>query len=591
MNDEHEQPDDPLKIPPRFARRSKTTEPAIESSAAPQDGEAESNPRAEGTEPAEDDDSEVVPQDSDARLKEIEVEIKDLDMHSIEAKVRQGELLAEARGYLKEQKEWVRFVTKRLGTNLMDVHRKIRCYEASEKVGLNKLLQTNLSESAIWHLAAPDVPDEALLEAVEQAQSGPVTVGKAERIARESIKTKGRARRKPREPKPAPNKVELANTPKAIGKHIAKTFNDEEIEEAIEWAAKPPSEEDGVGRNRPRMFTAVKWAKDALAKKTSSDLGPDLGTVLIKNEWLHATDGHIFAATPFPHEGEFLVPGQIFARAIKDEPEIEAGDGEVVLKYTDSSTTRIPTLPTDKFPGVREPTGDRYPLKWKACSALRELAGLCTHDTSRPEAMGVWIRKGSAVVVNGKTKARAEGTGLAADLFVPVAMVDFICGKRADPIELYLDKESMWFVWPDGSYAGVKKVELESEVRKLLDDALAELKKVEDPTFKIEAKWRTAYHTIRHSGAKNVLVDKDRVTGNFDSGVKGEDDRTCEIEFPVETPVPEDLDAGRLKVSVRLIQPVLEIADAIDFTAYPKAIPFKSDRVVGLVDLSTPRPE
>ena len=125
----------------------------------------------------------------------------------------------------------------------------------------------------------------------------------------------------------------------------------------------------------------------------------------------------------------------------------------------------------------------------------------------------------------------------------------------------------------------------------ILDDALAELKKVEDPTFEIEAKWRSAFGAIRRSGTEHALIAKDSLKGNFDSGVKDEDDRACEIEFPVETPVPEDLADGHLKVPVRLLHPVLQVADAIDFTAHPEPIAFKGDRIVGLVDLSTPRPE
>lgn len=195
MNDEHEQPkqpDDPLDIPTGLDRRSKTTKPTVEneSPAAPQSDEAEPDRSAEN------DDSTPASQDDEAKFEDIGVEYDEIDNRCIEGKARQGELLAEARKYLKEQKDWVRFVTKRLGTNLMDVHRKIRCHEAATKVGANKLLQGKLSESAIWHLAAPDVPDEALWEAVEQAQTESVTVGKADQIARKWIKAKGGAVRK-----------------------------------------------------------------------------------------------------------------------------------------------------------------------------------------------------------------------------------------------------------------------------------------------------------------------------------------------------------------------------------------------------------
>ncbi len=90
---------------------------------------------------------------------------------------------------------------------------------------------------------------------------------------------------------------------------------------------------------------------------------------------------------------------------------------------------------------------------------------------------------------------------------------------------------------------------------------------------------------VKRSGAEEILIFHDHLEASFSSGSTATGDKKCEVEVPVETPLPKDLEDDCLKVSVRLIEPVLRVADAIDFTAYPDAVPFAGKTVVGLVEL------
>jgi hypothetical protein len=582
MSDKHDQPspeDDPLRIPPEFDRRGRA-EDHSEDVDEPQDPEETSN-ITEMPEEVE------TPQNGEAKLEDIADEYRSLDRRSIEGKIRQGELLEKAHRILTEYKAWVKFVTGPLATNLMDAHRKIRCFKAAKKVGDNKLLSSGLSESAIWYLAAPDVPEEALLEALELSKTEPVTAVKAEQIALKAIKAKKVQPPKRRSTGPQPEKVELEPTPEAIARYVGKTFTDEEIDRFIELMDELPPEKEDTRTNSAPMNRAVDWVRHAQAKKISSNLSAGLGACLVKDSYVYASDGEIFAAALFPHDGPFLAPGRALQQAVRGEPDIEIGNGELVFTYRDESNRRIPRLPTEEFPEFREPVGDRHTLKWEARTAIRTLEPFCSEDTSRPEAMGIWLKKGVAVVANGKIKLRVKGTGLKPTLFLPIALIKFILSQRAAPIELVLGDGWVWFIWADGSWAGMEQTEPSGDAKKILNGALAELRAMSEPNGELTDDWRNAFDEIKGTGAEHVLIYKDRLEGTYKSGIPREDEdaETCHITIPVKTPVPASLKDKYLEVPVRLIEPVLQVADAIDFTAYPDAVNFAGETVVGLVEL------
>ncbi len=530
--------------------------------------------------------NEARPHTEDPKLEAIEIEYKAIDKRGIEGKVRQGELLDDARHHLKRDKGWTNYVTRVLCTNMPDAHRRLRCYWFAEKVGLNKLLNSGLSEDAIRYLAAPGVPEEASWEAIETAKSGPVTAAKAEQLALKWIRAKKVQPPKRRSTRPRPETVKLKPTPKALGTYVAKTFTDEEIDQLVEYASAPPSKKEDTRTNSAPMNRAVDWVRHAKAKKISEDLA-GLGACLVKDSYVYASDGQIFAAALFPHDGPFLAPGRALQQAVVGEPDIEIGEGELVFTYKDGSNRRLPRLPTDQFPEFQEPVGDRHTLKWEERTAIRTLEPFCSEDTSRPEAMGIWLKKDLAVVANGKIKLRVKGTGLKPMLFLPIALIKFILSQRAGPIELVLGEGWVWFIWADGSWAGTKQIELKSDQKKILNDALAELRSALEPSQKLTDDWRAAVEKIKGAGAEHVLIYQDRLEGTYDSGVPREDKdvETCHITIPVKTPVPASLKSGCLEVPVRLIEPVLRVADAIDFTAYPDAVPFAGETVVGLVEL------
>jgi hypothetical protein len=236
--------------------------------------------------------------------------------------------------------------------------------------------------------------------------------------------------------------------------------------------------------NSAPMYRAVDWVQHAKAKKVSRDLA-GLGTCLVKDGYVYVSDGQIFAAALFPHDETFQAPALALQQAVRGEPDIEIGEGELVFTYQDGSSRRLPRRPTEEFPEFKEPAGNRHALQWEARTAIRTLAPFCSEDTSRPEAMGIWLKKGGAVVANGKTKLRVKGTELKPDLFLPIALIKFILSQRAGPIELVLGEGWLWFIWDNGSWAGMKQIELKSDQMKILNDARTDLRSAVEPDRKL----------------------------------------------------------------------------------------------------------
>jgi hypothetical protein len=169
----------------------------------------------------------------DPKLKAIRDECWKLDKSRIEARVQYGGLIKEVRD--DPSVNLTIFVSHILCSDMMDAHRSLRCYEAAERVGLNSLLCSGLSESAIWRLVAPGVPEEALLEALELSKTEKVTAAKAEQIALKWLKAKDVPLPRRRSTKKRPEKVQLEPTPEAIARYMLKTFTEEENERTVEF--------------------------------------------------------------------------------------------------------------------------------------------------------------------------------------------------------------------------------------------------------------------------------------------------------------------------------------------------------------------
>jgi hypothetical protein len=68
------------------------------------------------------------------------------------------------------------------------------------------------------------------------------------------------------------------------------------------------------------LLATVAWVDDAVS---ALDIGTSpLSCYLIKDGFIHATNGRMVAAAPFPFdlEGEYLVPAEAFAKVLKTGP-------------------------------------------------------------------------------------------------------------------------------------------------------------------------------------------------------------------------------------------------------------------------------
>lgn len=324
------------------------------------------------------------------------------------------------------------------------------------------------------------------------------------------------------------------------------------------------------------LLATVAWVDDAVS---ALDIGTSpLSCYLIKDGFIHATNGRMIAAAPFPFdlEGEYLVSAEAFAKVLKNRPD---GDfewftepGLLILKRG-RFKGKIKTMDIDQWvypadkPDPEEIPADLLP-------ALRVMLPFCSDNATKPWATCLLLHNEAVWASNNVVVARAacEGLECPTEYLLPRWAAEFICG-REEGLEGWQKGDTFCsFTWENGAWMRTS----------LVEDTFPPVAKVLDtyydgafPEVAFTSDWVTAVRRVgRITGDPVVRLRADGVYGAAGGEVVMVEDDACTV-------CPE----GRLETiwDLRFLEAVIDAATHWNPLTYPNPSPFRGPGFEGII--------
>jgi hypothetical protein len=314
------------------------------------------------------------------------------------------------------------------------------------------------------------------------------------------------------------------------------------------------------------MLDAIKKVRNALSTK---DLVAHLAHYLVRNGRIWASDGRVWASAPCPDVEDlwFLVRGDEFEKVLDRMP------GKVKLTVEEDglrlSSGRfrgvIKTLPADVFdlPDV-ESKMIKVPAGF--VDTLRALRPFVSDDATRLWATTISFDGKRAVATSNVVLAQAPCKAKLAGL-LPVEAVDFILGRSEELTHLAQGSGRMSFRWDDDSW--MQTLLINDKMPPAVDTVLADMA---TPSNEITSEWREAYDRVASLSLEAVRFYPDKITGGG---------AFSEVEDEAETAMPDE--AEYTVWDPRFLNPVVAVADTIDFQLWPKPCPWSGGGMNGVV--------
>lgn len=318
---------------------------------------------------------------------------------------------------------------------------------------------------------------------------------------------------------------------------------------------------------------AISKVKDAVASK---DIIPWMTHYCINDGFIHATNGRLIAAAPFPDDRRYLVPARLFEKAMErmptDNPKIEIEDDGIKIS---SGRHRAKIKSATDGAVTLKPEGDIIPVPVGFVEKLKAIRAFVSENATQPFALCVLLDGEHMVATNNVSVVAAFEVGLP-DMYsmLPVTAVDFVLGRDTHPKEIIYNADSMSFRWEDGSW-----------MRSLLMDAkFPELAKTliydaPQPSWEIPKDWRDVYDDVSSLATSTLQNDQAQVRFYKDKIVAGHTGGEFTVE--VETPVPEGREFS--KWNPKYLTPVIEASEMFSPETWPKPAPFTGPLVAGVI--------
>ena len=320
------------------------------------------------------------------------------------------------------------------------------------------------------------------------------------------------------------------------------------------------------------LLERVNWVTDAVSTK---DLGLSaLTSYLIRHNYIHASDGRMTVGTPFPFEGEVLVPAEQFHRVLTNRPpgdfSWEFEPDRLVLKRG-RFKGRIKFLPLDSWVYPVGLDGDYYDVPQELIEVFAALLPFISENATKPWATCLALIDGCAYASNNIVIARCPCAIQSGGAYlVPRWVVEFIVHRAEGLTQWRCDETSITFVWDDGSWMRSSLiVDQYPPVEKVFDTYFTTV-----PDIPIEEDWReTLLRVVRITNDPVVRLRVDEVRGAF-----GE---VLSVEDGAGTPVPDGLEETIW--DMRYLEAVLTTATHWNPLTYPNPAAWRGPNIEGII--------
>lgn len=316
------------------------------------------------------------------------------------------------------------------------------------------------------------------------------------------------------------------------------------------------------------MRDALIWVRDALSSKPFT---VQYGHYLIKDKMIHATDGRMTAAHPFPCHEEFCANGaaleKLLAR-LSGNITVTVSPDDVTLKSGRLGGT-IKTIPVGdwQYPLVDDM---RLPIPERMIAGLRQLRPFISDNASKSWALCVHAINDTLFATNNISAAAIPEIDLdGVNALIPYWAVDFVLAREGVTHWSH-GPGYIAFHWSNGAWMRTQ----------LVDDQFPDtieglINKAGFANERITPEWRVAFEDASALAEDYVIMHADRMTGK----TKGD---TMAVEVQATTLVP----AGPPSYSAwttKFMIPVMGCATHWQPDKYPDAVPFRGDGIVGVI--------
>lgn len=323
------------------------------------------------------------------------------------------------------------------------------------------------------------------------------------------------------------------------------------------------------------LLARIRWIVDAVS---TMDVGVNpLTSYYIHEGVLHASDGRMVAATPFPFEGTVLVPAAPFLKVLSNRPdgdfEWEREDDRLVLhrgrfrgkvKVMDPSSWIWPIKPPNALP-----------IPADFIPSLEAVLPFCSENATKPWATCILLAADALYASNNVVVARARCAGMqiAGEYLLPRWVAEFVTKRSEGLVAWELGESQVGFTWEDGSWM---RSALINDKFPPVGQVLATFHPDGDDlcTTAITDEWRRAVRRV-------AKITDDPVVRLRMDGVYGASGEVVHVEDDASTPCPDGL--SETVWDIRFLEDVIQHAHHWNPTTYPNPAPFRGTRVDGII--------
>jgi hypothetical protein len=320
---------------------------------------------------------------------------------------------------------------------------------------------------------------------------------------------------------------------------------------------------------------AISKVKDAVATK---DVIPYMTHYWVSGGLIHATNGRIMAAAPFPDHRTYLVPAEAFRKSLDrmpgDDIKIDMEQDNVLKISCGRYKANIKMLIND-FVQIPHPSGAHIPVPEGFIEKLRAIRPFISDNATKEFALCILLEGDHMIATNNIAVAAAFDVGLPPMYsMLPVWAVDFVLARDNEPMQIAYDEASFSFLWEDGSWVRTQLMSIKfPEIAKtLIFDA-------PQPEWEIPSDWRDVYKDV--SSLTTSTLDSDQAEIRFYAnkiiGRHSNGDFTADMVTPVPPESPFSM------WNPVFLTPVIESSTHFETRFWPKPCPFAGPLLSGVI--------
>lgn len=316
------------------------------------------------------------------------------------------------------------------------------------------------------------------------------------------------------------------------------------------------------------MKDAVEWVRTARSNKT---LSPNYQHYLIKDLFLHATDGRMTVGYPFPVDGLFCPQADPFTKLVDRLPDpifLVAEDDDYIALKSGRQRGKVKCMDATEwlYPLIDAPW---LPISQRLLPALRQLRPFVSDNAAQPWALCVELHGNCIYATNNIAAVIAPDIDLdqVDTALLPYWAIDFLLAHEEGLVDWCHGSGYLGFRWQNGAWMRTQQVDA-TYPRQQITEVINKCGYAKHP---ITEEWRAAFAELANLVDDYVYFMPDKMLGS-------EKDLDAEVEMA--TPTPE---LGFSHWSIRYLKPVLEMATHWEPTTYPSPSPFRGDGIVGIV--------